>query len=114
MEEWKKIAGYNCYSVSSYGRVRNDDTRLMLVRTIRESRQGSKYYRVQLYNVNKRKCKHYLVHRLAAIAFIPNPENKPEVNHKDLNTLNCHIDNLEWFTRKENEQYKAFMNYKGE
>ena len=49
--------------------------------------------------------KSYWVHRLVAQTFIPNPENKPEVNHKDENPKNNHVDNLEWATREKNLNY---------
>lgn len=51
------------------------------------------------------KRKRCQVHRLIAQAYIPNPENKPQINHKDGNPLNNHIDNLEWVTQSENMQH---------
>jgi hypothetical protein len=63
----------------------------------------SGYLRVQLRN-GPRVNKKMLVHRLVANAFIPNPNNKPEVHHKDANRANNAVENLEWVTREENNQ----------
>ena len=61
------------------------------------------YRRVLLYVDGKRE-KHF-VHRLVAKEYIPNPNNLPQVNHKDGNKLNNHVDNLEWVTSKENVRH---------
>lgn len=50
-------------------------------------------------------CKSYLVHRIVAETFLPNPNNLPTVNHKDGNKLNNRLDNLEWMTRSDNQQH---------
>jgi len=108
-EEWRDIKGYEgLYQVSNKGRVKSLD------RTIVDSRgriiqhkgrilkpvDSNGYFVVGLY-INK-KMKQFKVHRLIMQTFIPNPENKPEVNHKDGIKHNNNIKNLEWNTSKEN------------
>jgi hypothetical protein len=103
-ERWLKIQGYEwIYDVSDHGRVRRS-----LVGYARGATPGKilspcsngHYWQVGLWR--EAKAKLFKVSRLVAIAFVPNPENKPEVNHKNGNRFNDHYSNLEWVTNLEN------------
>lgn len=87
------------YQVSNLGKVRNSRTG----RILKPATNGAGYQDVGLYKDKKEKK--FLIHRLVATAFIPNPDNLPVVNHRDENQLNNHVDNLEWCTQKENVNY---------
>lgn len=105
-EVWKDIAEYEgLYQVSNQGRVKS----LMLIcRVVTKPRElilkqcadRGGYMKVGLVKNGKRTTKP--VHRLVAEAFIPNPDNKPEINHIDGNKKNNSVDNLEFCTRLEN------------
>lgn len=98
---WKKIIVDNIetnYSVSDDGQVRNDLTNLIL-----KQQDYQEYKTVGLY-INK-KLKTCRVHRLVGQAFIPNPDNKPYINHIDGNRSNNNVCNLEWVTPKENTKH---------
>lgn len=94
LERKKPIPGYEGYEVTSWGRVLRNG------KPITQETHCKGYKRVDLYKGSERK--HYKVHRLVAEAFIPNPENKPQVNHIDGNNQNNSISNLEWVTNDEN------------
>lgn len=83
------------YKVSDYGRVMHWKKRLVLKQTV----DHNGYKNVFL------KRKKYRVHRLVALAFIPNPENKPCVNHINGIKINNYVKNLEWVTELENRQH---------
>lgn len=113
MEQWKQIDGHERYFVSSHGRIKNSDGKVLV--GFLKTRKG--YYKAQLWKGNKR-IKTPFVHRLVAIAFIPNPDNLPQVNHKDTNKLNNHVDNLEWCTNQHNADHAMahglMVSFKGE
>ena len=101
-ENWIDIEGYEgVYQVSNLGRVkslnyhRSGKEKIM---TPNLTKKG--YLRIRL--MSNGKTERYLVHRLVAQAFIPNHQNKPQVNHIDGNPSNNCVDNLEWCTNKEN------------
>ena len=104
MELWKEIKGYEgLYKVSSFGRIKNISTGKILSPYI----SGGGYPVVKLYK-NKTQYNNF-THRLIAIAFIPNPNNYPFINHKDENKVNYNIDNLEWCTCQYNLTYGTYQ-----
>lgn len=93
---WKKIKQYENYSINEFGEIRNDQTQKLKTTYINKE---NGYVYVDLWKDNKsRKC---AVHKLIAEAFIPNPLNKPTVDHKDGNRTNNAISNLRWATYSE-------------
>lgn len=107
----KDIPGYEgLYAITEDGRVwsypksrssRNGKWLKLQLATNEDDRlKPRSHYQVGLHKDGK--VKQLLVHRLVALTYIPNPDNKPEVNHKDTNSLHNHVDNLEWCTNQEN------------
>ena len=111
-EVWKPLDGYEYYEISNMGNIRSID-RVQYgknghrynfkgkIRSLYTHPLGYKYVTLKKDGVAKR----LPVHRLVAKTFIPNPQNKPCVNHIDNNPSNNRVDNLEWCTNKENSQW---------
>lgn len=114
MEEiWKDIPGYEgLYQVSNLGRVKSLERSVIKgqgglykieEKIMKGSKDGSGYLFVQLCKEGKRKF--YKIHRLVASAFLDNPNNLSELNHKDEDKTNNRVDNLEWCNHKYNSNY---------
>jgi len=99
-EKWKDIEGYEgIYQVSNLGGIKTLNPRYKNKIILKP--YGKSYSNIFLYK-NNEKRRRYMVHRLVAKAFIPNPENKPMVNHINGVKADNHVSNLEWVTAKEN------------
>lgn len=114
-EIWKDIKDYEgFYQVSNLGRVRSIDRIIVRKDGISQFRKGiiktpkinsDGYYTITLSKNGNNKT--LGIHILVARHYIPNPENKSEINHKDFNRKNNQFDNLEWCTHQENIQYSS-------
>lgn len=102
MEIWRPAIDTNYrYEVSNLGNVRN----LKSERILKPVSNACGYLSVRVHLGDRFKTRSFLIHRLVAIAFIPNPEWKTEVNHIDGNKRNNRVENLEWCTKSENEKH---------
>lgn len=102
MEEiWKPIKGYKDYEISSTGRVRSHKFGRTTILKFRYNRDGYIQYTLTQNGIGHT----HRANRLVAEAFIPNPENKPTVNHIDGDKTNNNVDNLEWATKKEQMEH---------
>ena len=105
-EEWKDIKGYEGrYQISSFGRVKSLNYRCTGREKILDFKSTNSRGYVIAKLCKEGKVKSYTVHKLVAEAFIPNPNNYKEINHRDENKINNHVSNLEWCTRKYNCNY---------
>lgn len=104
---WKTLVyqgnEYSNFEISNYGQLRNIKTNTIYKTTF--NKRG--YVQVCVSLGHKDKKKLFKIHKAVAETFIMNPENKPQVNHKDGNKQNNHVDNLEWVTNAENMKHAA-------
>ena len=100
-DEWKELTGFSKYLFSSAGKIWSKKTHTET--SLSYSSDG--YLKVGLTN-DEGRCVSTGVHRLIALAFIPNPENKPTVNHKNHDKTDNRVENLEWATVTEQNRHR--------
>lgn len=101
MEIWKQIEGYDNYMVSNLGRVKSlNYNHTGKEQVLKPLKHNKNYLMVILYKNGK--YKNFKVHRLVAKTFLPNPDNKPCIDHINTNRSDNRVDNLRWVTQKEN------------
>lgn len=109
IEEWKDIIGFEgLYQISSFGRLKSFKKHKTGYVLSNVNKTGW-YLNVVLCGIGKQKESHK-IHLLVGRYFVPNPDNKPEINHEDLNKQNNHKSNLKWVTRSENIHHAILHN----
>lgn len=104
-EIWKDIEGYEgLYQVSNFGRIRSIK-HFNYQKVLKQLKNNARGGYMQITLCKNGNAKMFRVHRLVATAFISNPDNLPQVNHKDENKENNAVDNLEWCTMEYNLRY---------
>ena len=96
-ELFKSIDGYDNYSISNFGNVKNNKTNRILKHS--NHRQGYK----EIHLCKNGNVKSFKVHRLVGMAFLENPDNKPMIDHIDENKSNNNVKNLRWATNQDNQ-----------
>ena len=103
-EIWKPVIGFYHYNISSLGRLRNPYGKIL-----HPTPNYKGYLKVKLYPSDGGNPVGKFIHRLVAEAFIPNPDNLPQINHKNYNKQDNTVDNLEWCTNEYNQRYSSTL-----
>jgi hypothetical protein len=106
-QTWKKIEGFNHYLINRMGEIYSEKRDMIMNSHIKNG-----YTYISLRTPDKKK-KSFRVHRLVAMAFIDNPDNKPQVNHINADKQDNTVENLEWCTMEENIEHSTKLNLSG-